>query len=143
MLSWICAVVNYREILVDFNNLVLGAYGPLYYLGGSLGSVGVMLFFKWLEPKKVVESLCYVGRNSLVIMGTHLTLGVVAILKSGYMSTIAWSGNWGPRYFLESIIVFLLVMLTEVGIVEVFRRVFPFLTGKGSKKSVEINGFHR
>lgn len=115
----ICAMANWS---VDTNNLILGN-PALYYVGGIMGSFAVVIICKNLP---VIRIITYFGRNSLVVMATHLDCYILwAGLKIGMMV-------YGVIQ-MASVFVGVSVILTlcmSIVPIEIINRFFPFIIGK-------------
>ena len=72
LLSFICteAVTGY----VNFSFLRLGARPELFVLRAMVGSIGIMWLCYFVNKFFKLRWLQYCGRNSLIIMGTHMSL---------------------------------------------------------------------
>lgn len=100
-----------------------------YFLISTCGCVGCFLLFSVVKCE--LRLLQHIGKNTLIINGTHLTFGILDVV-----------GLWYYRYpiamvspVLNSIIVFTLTMLIElVLVVPVFNNSLQFM---GSYKTVK------
>lgn len=112
--------------LQNMNNLEV-TFVPLYVCAGTAGSLALMFICKSLSHLKV---LCYLGRNSLIIMCTHLHFYVMylaikllelipAVYKMPYVGLIA---------------VVALTLVFEIPVIYVINRFFPFVLGKRKVK---------
>ncbi len=122
-----CGVVVYLSYItprVDMNFLVFG--NPLVFYGTAImGTMGVVFICKNIPT---IKALLYLGRNSLVIMATHMECQIlmIAIMLSSYISKIS---PFAKEYvFYGSFIASLIVM--EVITIYLFNHYFYFLIGK-------------
>lgn len=104
----------------DINELHLGI--PVVFLGASLlGSYGI------LQAGKLacVSPLCWLGRNSLIIMGTHIPI----LLLIRYVAN-----NTAPTIW-QRVIDLVLILVLEIPIIWFIRRFAPFLVGQNRRLS--------
>ena len=116
------AMVNWS---VDTNNMVFGNIF-LYYIGGFAGSFAVIMLMRSIPP---VKPLSYLGRNSLIIMATHLDCYLLwAGLRVGLII-------YGLVPLAPVLIIFTVVitLLLDCIVIEVINRFFPFIIGKKRK----------
>lgn len=96
-----------------------------------LGSLSIILICKGFASIGFID---FLGRNSLIIMATHLQC---YILYAGIRIALVID-QWVTRaksyiYMFNSV---LFTMLIEVIIILVINKFFPFITGKGSIKDL-------
>ena len=116
------AMINWS---VDTNNMVFGNIF-LYYIGGLAGSFAVIMLFKSLPA---IKPLSYLGRNSLIIMATHLDCYILwAGLRVGLII-------YGLMPVAPVLIIFtvIITLLLECIVIEVVNRYCPFIIGKKRK----------
>lgn len=115
----ICAMTNWS---VDTNNMIMG--NPLlYYLGGFAGSFAIILICKNLPAFSPVT---YVGRNSLIIMATHLDCYILwAGLKVGMI--IYGLIPIAPVFIGTAVLLTLGICIIPI---EIINRFMPFIIGK-------------
>ena len=77
----------------------------------------------------------FAGKNSLIIMATHGTLGFKVLVIKGWKAIYTLSETAGPRYYLECTGILAELMLIECGVVSIINQYFPWLTGKFKKKN--------
>ena len=77
----------------------------------------------------------FAGKNSLIIMATHGTLGFKVLVIKGWKAIYTLSETAGPRYYLECTGILAELMLIECGVVSIINQYFPWLTGKFKKKT--------
>ncbi|MBO4903502.1 MAG: acyltransferase family protein [Lachnospiraceae bacterium] len=113
---------------VDFHYLVLGNV-PLFYLCAFLGSASLILISKNIRMK-YLDPLLFFGRNSLIVMATHVNTYVLyaAILIAWQIDTIVTRAK--HYVFLFNIMAF--TFLFEALIIVIIHRFFPFMLGKGT-----------
>ncbi|MBR4083826.1 MAG: acyltransferase family protein [Lachnospiraceae bacterium] len=134
---FICIVMAYLIItsgeLTDLRFMQLGVL-PVYMLGAVAGSMAIILLCKLLQElpiarlKRVLE---FYGRNSLIIMVTHIDFRVlyISILIAQQIQNIVPSEN------LFCTLIVLLVFIIEIPLIWFTNRYLPFVLGKMKKNS--------
>lgn len=97
---------------------------PVHYLNAFLCCAGLISLVKALPVSRV---LCWLGRNSLVIMCTHATFRVVYYVSLGMFFIKKWIPMSQPVFNLG---VAILVCAAEVPVVWIFNRWFGRLIGR-------------
>lgn len=120
---------------VDLNLMGLGKSQIMFWFNGVLGSAGTILLFEYLEKWWKMEFLSFCGRNSLIIMATHGTLGFKALLINGWKATYGLAEVAGPRYYVECTGILAELILLECGVISVVKKCFPWLEGKPFRKA--------
>lgn len=115
---------------VNLNLVYLGKRPWMMYGNGILGSMGTILVLEYLEKWWKMPFLEFCGRNSLIIMATHGTLGFKALVVNGWRAIYGLSKVANTRYILESFGILAELMLLECGVISVVNNCFPWLTGK-------------
>ncbi|MCR4684625.1 MAG: acyltransferase family protein [Lachnospiraceae bacterium] len=102
---------------------------PLFYLCAVLGSVSLILICKNLSPK-YLGPLMFFGKNSLVVMTTHLNTYILyfAQLIAWQIDTVVTRAK--SYVFIFNIMIF--TFLFEALIIVIINRFFPFVLGKGT-----------
>lgn len=121
IISVLCTGINGIQ---DLNNLNCG-FLPMYFVLGTIAFNGVLLICKHLPEWKWMS---YFGRNSLIIMGTHLSDYVLyfAMVFSLHFSTrIPFAQEW-----TQLILTMLFTFVFSVPIIEILNRYFPYLLGR-------------
>lgn len=113
---------------VDFHYIILKNV-PLFYLCALLGSFGLIII---CINCRYVPSIGYFGRNSLIIMSTHVNCYILyaAILIAWQIDTVVTRAK--SYIFLFNIMIF--TFLIEAIVIEVINRFFPFIIGKTRRK---------
>ncbi len=113
---------------VDFHYIILKNV-PIFYLCALLGSFGLILICK---NCKYVPSIGYFGKNSLIVMSTHVNCYILyaAILLAWKVDTVVTRAK--GYIFLFNIMIF--TFLIEVVVIEMTNRFFPFIIGKTRSK---------
>lgn len=120
---------------VDLNLMGLGTSQIMFWFNSILGSVGTILMFEYLENWCKMEFLSFCGRNSLIIMATHGTLGFKGLIVNGWRVMYSLSDVAGLRYYLECTGILAELMLIECGVIAVVKNCFPWLEGKPFRKA--------
>lgn len=114
-----CAMINWS---VDTNNMIMGNVA-LYYTGGFAGSFALIMLCKNLPTLRPVK---YLGRNSLIIMATHLDCYILwAGLKIGMI--IFGVIQIAPVFVGISAVLTLIMCIVPI---EIINRFLPFIIGK-------------
>ncbi len=123
---------------VDLHFLVFG--NPfLYFIIAVLGSMAVLLICKSMEPISEwipCRILRYYGKNSLIVMATHINSYVLygAIIIS--MHIVEYVTHAKNYVFCTCIMV--IVFVSEIVIIEVINRYLPFIMGQKREKKKQI-----
>jgi len=124
-LTYVNGAVDLFEL--KFNN-------PVYYtINSIIGSLAIIFLSKKLNQNKVLE---YYGKNSLIVMGTHI------MLISVYTVTLAEIFNsYIPTLYSYTYptITLIMVIALEYGVIYFFNTHLGFLLGKSIKKQTYIN----
>lgn len=119
--------LNMRHAWFDFRILYLGPRPVLVYLLATIPFAGLLLIGKNCGPGPV-RGLIYLGKNSLIIMVTHLDFYVMnAALRVMHRAMEKFpAGN--PVFF--HVLFGGVILAAEVICITVVNRFFPFLIGK-------------
>lgn len=113
----------------DFRTMLMGNNPVLAYMSVSLSSAGLMLICK---NCKSFKPLLFFGKNSLIIMATHMDFRFLYIA----LTVAYWVNNYIPRlnrvFFFVNVIG--IVLILEVICIIVINRFFPFLVGRKKRK---------
>ena len=124
LLSWLNTLTDLRGM--RFGNLLLA------FLGAFFGSLGVILISMALRR---FRPLSFFGRNSLIIMCTHLDFLILYLAIEW-----AWLVNevvTRAKSYIFMINIVAAALLMETVIIFIINRFCPFLTGKGYAKKSE------
>ncbi len=120
--SCIALIVASNLTMVDLHTLHWES-AKKYYLMACWGSISFILLFYYLNISN--KLLSYIGKNSLIINGTHLNLLIVpGIVQLAFYSWphLAGAYNWGPFT-----IAFGVLLVELVFIIPILKNVYPFL----------------
>jgi hypothetical protein len=112
---------------VDFNSLKLGTNPILCFVCGIIGSYGIISLFEFSENYLSFKLLNFCGKNSLILMITHLPLGLVAGVKfviTNIFITISLN------YYIQCLLVLSIILLLEYFVILIISNKTPFLIGK-------------
>ena len=119
---------------VDLHYCIFG--NPfIFFPAAVIGSLGLIFTCKSTElikNRKLVFPLKYLGKNSLIIMLTHLDLYILYVSEVFAMHFNKYISTEFGAPFNIMIVVF--VLIAEVFVIEIINRYFPFLIGKQKKK---------
>ena len=123
--------------VTDLHFLVLGNIF-LYVITAYAGSLGIILFCKGLENAASfppLKLLGYYGKNSLIVMVTHLNFYVLLAGEIGgqHFTKHIPDGNTKNTVFI--LLSFIFTLIGEIFLIEIINRFFPFLLGKRNKVS--------
>lgn len=122
-------------IHVDIDMMIEGRIPALFYVGGIMGTMGLLMLVDVLSQRFQMNGLCYLGVNSLTIMATHTVFGFRRIAYRGW-SYVGWIPQVANvEYVLECFGVLAVLVLMEYGVVELVNRHFPVLNGYRSQKA--------
>lgn len=114
----LCAVNGY----FDFRVLDLGNWPVLAYFSAALSFAGALLVCKNLKP---VKPLAYFGRNSLIVMATHVDFYFLYFALFLGKHIMPESGS-----VISFLFVMTVVFALEIPCIEVVTRFLPFLAGR-------------
>ena len=110
--------------LVDLNNLVFNNH-ILYLINSLIGTYLILEISKLIN----VDEITYWGRNTLIVMATHLNIIYIVFNK------ILGIYSFG---YVTGMIVFVLLLGAERIIIYVVNRYMPFLMGRKQKRGIRI-----
>ena len=111
--------------IFDFRTLSFGDMPVLAYLSASLSFLGVTLVCRNCKP---VKPLLYFGKNSLIIMATHIDFYFLYLALNVAYRVDHWIPRWNRAFFFVNVVGMILIL--EVACIELINRYLPFLTGK-------------
>ncbi len=116
---------------IDINSMVLGTKPLLLMAAGVTGSFGAVLVLEFLEKWIPLRYLSWSGRNSLIIMATHGTLGFKQFCIRGWKDFYGLAAKAGLKYYLDCIGIQCHLMMIECGVTALIIRYLPWLAGRG------------
>ncbi len=123
--------LSQKNFNIDFNQLKFGEVPYLFFATGVIGSWGMVLLAQFLFSGKTGylkgNVLSYFGRNSLIIMLTHLPFRMVSIVL--FVVNLVFKD-----YYVICIVSFIILILVERILIEVINSYFPEIIGKKRKR---------
>lgn len=130
-----CSFLTQFNENVSLNGARLGKIPPLYFATGIPMCVSLLIITRFLcsfTYKFPVLTWC--GRNSLLIMCTHLPCYVLYAVQYIAKHIVERPTEESFQFYLYCFVVFIIVMVIEFVIVTVINKFFPWMTGKFKKK---------
>lgn len=115
----------FSPVIFDFRMLYFGENPVLAYLEATLFFTGLVLVCKNCPS---VKALVYLGKNSLIIMATHIDFYFLYLGLSLANRVNNYIPRWNRAFY--PMIVFGAVFALEVVCITVINRFFPVLAGK-------------
>ena len=126
--------------LSQYNGLVDLHYSKInqpfmYYFCAAIGSVSIIIIIKYANLFNTIRGLRYFGKNSLILMATHLPLPIFSVvtklfLKINFVTNI--------RYF-DDLIIFICLIICEIVIIEIINRYAKFMLSPMFLKKSNFN----
>lgn len=110
----------------DFRSLSFGEMPVLFYLSAALSFTGTLLICKSIKP---FRPLIFLGKNSLIIMATHIDFYFLYIGLNLANRLNDFIPGWNRVFFFVNVIG--VMLLLEVACIAVINRFFPLLAGRG------------
>ncbi len=123
--------------VTDLHFLVLGNIF-LYVITAYAGSLGVILFCKGMENAASfppLKLLGYYGKNSLIVMVTHLNFYVLLAGEIGGQHFTKYLPDGDMKNTVFILLSFIFTLIGEVFLIEIINRFFPFLLGNKKQKN--------
>lgn len=119
---------------LDYNNMNFGEHPICFFFCALINSVGLIFVLESLEQYYPFPILTWCGRNSLILMATHGTLGFKSIMVNGWAKVMSLSQEVCLKYYLECMGILFHLVVFEYGVVEFVNRKMPFLLGRSKGK---------
>lgn len=113
----------------DFRTLVMGERPVFTYLLAFIFVAGILLICKNCRP---IKPLLYFGKNSLIIMATHMDLNVLYAALSLAYRINPFIPRFNRVFFFVNVMG--VTLLIEVVCITLVNRFFPFFIGKKRRK---------
>ncbi len=126
-------LMQYQSNIVDIHNMNIGKIYLAIPVGILSTGAWMILFMNLPEIPLIYEFFVLCGRNSLVIMATHLDFGIMNNAKAFAMDRNQYTVHFKNYIFILHI--YLIEAAYEIPICYIVNRFFPFLAGKGFRKS--------
>ena len=127
----ICAVLSGLNTNIDIHNMDFGNI-ILFLLNAFCGSVGLILICRFLPEIKPLSIVHFWGKNSLIIMATHLNFYILFL-----GNVIAYKINPYIKHAKEYVLLFnimLITMAVETLFIFLINRYIPWMSGKSKNK---------
>ena len=113
----------------NFSLLRLGSFPLMIYISGLLGAAGFVLLFYLLRAVRL-RTLEYIGKNSLTIMGTHMSM-LFTIIATAIMIRV-WPIEPQPAitYYLWGLGCVAIVIILEIPTIWIFNNKLKFLINR-------------
>ena len=102
-----------------------GFFASLYLLSIFFGCIGILLLARLLCLLRLSRPFAFIGRNSLIILLTHMDL---YLLSPALLIATMICGTTGGFLFYG--ITLLITLLEEIPLIFIVNRFFPILTGR-------------
>lgn len=127
--------LNRFQTAYDFRTLIMGESPVFTYLLALVSVVGVLLVCKNCRP---IKPLVYFGKNSLIVMATHLDLNILYAALSLAYRIDPFIPRLNRVFFFVNVMG--AVLLSETACITAVNRFFPFLIGKKRLKGRVVKG---
>ena len=112
--------ISQRNGLVDLHYSKLNNMA-LYYLCANMGSWGLIYIMKYFIKSNTV--LEYFGKNSLIVMCTHLSLSLIGISKI----VIQLLHIFTKMFYVDNLIILIFVLILECIIIQIINNLTKFI----------------
>ena len=124
LLSFLVSLVIPVFYRMDFRTARFGRF-PVFLL---VSAAAAYIFLRWCAEKLGrISVLTYFGKNSLILMATHLEWYVVHIVWGGVISVVGAAATFGPGYLARHLAALALVLMIEHSLCGLINRCFKFL----------------
>lgn len=127
VLLTVCAILSAFNTNIDIHNMDYGNMA-MFLLNAFCGSMGLILLCRTLPELKVLKILRFWGKNSLIIMATHLNFYILFL-----GNVIAYKINPYITHAKEYVLLFnimLVTMAVETLLIFLINRYIPWMAGK-------------
>ena len=119
-------------IELDYRTLQFGQHPLLMFISVGVIFLFFINIFRAIEnaeykEKKAFDALRFFGRNSLIILATHLEWFFVEILSKGMDSTFSALNHTGLHYYARCFVILAGVMALEYALITIINNIFPWL----------------
>ena len=94
----------------------------------SIDAILGLMFIIFISKKIDNKYLKYIGKNTLIILCTHL------IIQRYFIDVLTGKNRY---FYLDGLSIFIVVCIIEIPIIEIINRYFPFMIGKFHEKSTK------
>ena len=106
------------SLRIDFNLMKFGEQPWVFFVGGIVGSFGLLLVLEGLEHIYVPKLLEYFGINSLILMCAQRGLLMLNLITAGWGKTFRLTDVVCPRFYLERLCILILLLFMVGGLIE-------------------------
>ena len=117
----------------NFSTLQFGEKPYLIFVCGTLGSIWVIVFFYFLRKVCAFPLLQFIGRKSLIIMGTHMSLLLTVLIPALLSLIISIPPVQTIGYYLFGLGCVVIMIILEIPIIYIFDGKMSFLIRKTQK----------
>ena len=116
---------------MDFRTARFGRYPVFLFVSAA----AAYIFLRWCAEKlSRLSVLTYFGKNSLILMATHLEWYLVHLAWGGVISVVGTAADFGPGYLARHLAALMLVLMTEYSLCGLIHHCFGFLMYFPSRK---------
>ena len=116
---------------MDFRTARFGRYPVFLFISAAAACIFLR---RVAELAGRLSVLTYFGKNSLILMATHLEWYIVHIVWGGVISVIGTAATFGPGYLARHVAALMLVLMAEYSLCGIINRCFGFLLHFPSRK---------
>lgn len=132
LLSFAVSLVIPVFYRMDFRTARFGRYPVFLFVSAA----AAYIFLRWCAEKlSRLSVLTYFGKNSLILMATHLEWYLVHLAWGGVISVVGTAADFGPGYLARHLAALMLVLMTEYSLCGLIGRCFGFLLHFPSRKA--------
>ena len=131
LLSFAVSLVIPVFYRMDFRTARFGRYPVFLFVSAA----AAYIFLRWCAEKlSRLSVLTYFGKNSLILMATHLEWYLVHLAWGGVISVVGTAADFGPGYLARHLAALMLVLMTEYSLCGLIHHCFGFLMYFPSRK---------
>ena len=124
LLSFAVSLVIPVFYRMDFRTARFGRYPVFLFVSAA----AAYIFLRWCAEKlSRLSVLTYFGKNSLILMATHLEWYLVHLAWGGVISVVGTAADFGPGYLARHLAALMLVLMTEYSLCGLIHHCFGFL----------------
>ena len=132
LLSFAVSLVIPVFYRMDFRTARFGRYPVFLFVSAA----AAYIFLRWCAEKlSRLSVLTYFGKNSLILMATHLEWYLVHLAWGGVLSVVGTAADFGPGYLARHLAALMLVLMAEYSLCGIIDRCFGFLLHFPSRKA--------
>lgn len=106
------------SIGIDFNRMVFGQNPWVFFVGGIVGSLGLIMVLEGLEHIYVPKLLEYCGVNSLIIMCAQRGLMLLNVIAAGWGAVFVLTDTVCTAFYIERVCILILLLFMTGGLIE-------------------------